>query len=158
MLQNGTEVVDRRRPRLQLETTNGGSIPKPRNVPETIENQRLGERDQTASPPGAAPPRASATRSTTQPVARPPTPTTDVDIWRRYPEIAHYVEEAEQLLGDAHSRGFYLKALKQLHPQYMDVWQRALGLAREQQHIRRSRGALFTRLLRTFAAEAGVSV
>jgi hypothetical protein len=38
------------------------------------------------------------------------------------------------------------------------VWQRALGLAREQQNIRRSRGALFTRLLRTFAAEAGVSL
>ena len=82
----------------------------------------------------------------------------EVDIWRRYPQLAHYVEEAERLLGDTHSRGFYLKALKQLHPRYMDVWQRALGLAREQQNIRRSRGALFTRLLRTFAAEAGVAL
>ena len=82
----------------------------------------------------------------------------EVDLWRRYPDLAHHVEEAERLLGDAHSRGFYLKALKQLFPAYMDVWQRALGLAREQQNIRRSRGALFTRLLRTFAAEAGVTL
>lgn len=77
-------------------------------------------------------------------------------MWKRYPELAHYVEEAEALLQDSHSRGFYLKALKQLHPKYLDIWQRALGLAREKQNIRRSRGALFTRLLRTFAAEAGV--
>jgi hypothetical protein len=81
-----------------------------------------------------------------------------VDIWKWYPEIAYYVEEAEALLGDAHSRGFYLKALQRLHPGHMGVWQRALGLAREQQNIRRSRGALFTRLLRTFAAEAGVTL
>ena len=40
----------------------------------------------------------------------------------------------------------------------IDCWQRALGMAREQPNIRRSRGALFTRLLRTFAAEAGVEL
>jgi hypothetical protein len=81
----------------------------------------------------------------------------EVDIWRKYPDLAHYVEEAEQLLGDTHSRGFYLNALKRLHPGHMGVWQRALGVAREQTNIRRSRGALFTRLLRTFAAEAGIT-
>jgi len=79
-------------------------------------------------------------------------------MWRKYPELAHFVEEAEQLLGDTHSRGFYLKALKRLHPGHMGVWQRALGVAREQPTIRRSRGALFTRLLRTFAAESGVEL
>jgi hypothetical protein len=79
-------------------------------------------------------------------------------MWRKYPELAHYVEEAEQLLGDTHSRGFYLKALKRLFPGHMGVWQRALGLAREQANIRRSRGALFTRLLRAFAAEEGVEI
>ena len=40
----------------------------------------------------------------------------------------------------------------------MDVWQRALGLARERRMFCCSRGALFTRLLRTFAAEAGVTL
>jgi hypothetical protein len=79
-------------------------------------------------------------------------------MWRKYPELAHYVEEAEQLLGDTHSRGFYLKALKRLHPGHLGIWQRALGTAREQTNIRRSRGALFTRLLRTFASEAGVEL
>src|SRR5919197_1666459 len=83
-------------------------------------------------------------------------PVAAVDLWRKYPELAHYVEEAEALLGDLHSRGFYLKALKCLYPHHMGLWHRALGLSREQQHIRRSRGALFTRLLRTFADEAGV--
>jgi hypothetical protein len=82
----------------------------------------------------------------------------EVDVWRKYPEFAHYVEEAETLLGDRHSRGFYITALKRLYPRYMDLWQRALTLAREQQRIRRSRGALFTRLLRTFAEEAGVEL
>ena len=80
------------------------------------------------------------------------------DIWKSFPEFAHYVEEAETLLQDRHSRGFYVTALKKLFPQHMAVWQRALTAAREQTNIRRSRGALFTRLLRTFAAEAGVEV
>ena len=81
-----------------------------------------------------------------------------MDLWKKYPELAHHVEEAEALLGDTHSRGFYLKALKRLYPGHMALWHRALGLAREQQNIRRSRGALFTRLLRIFAAEAGISL
>ena len=123
-----TLVVDNSGPRFHFATNRGGSIPKPQNVPETIFNERLG------------------------------TNVPEVDLWRRYPEIAHYVEEAEQLLGDTHSRGFYLKALKRLHPGHVGIWQRALGLAREQTNIRRSRGALFTRLLRTFAAEAGVTL
>lgn len=82
----------------------------------------------------------------------------EVDVWRKFPEFAHYLEEVENLLGDRHSRGFYINALKRLYPGHMDIWQRALMLAREQQNIRRSRGALFTRLLRTFAEEAGVEV
>ena len=127
-VQSETLVVDNSPPRFQPATNRGGSIPKPQNVPETIFNERLG------------------------------TNVPEVDLWRRYPEIAHYVEEAEQLLGDTHSRGFYLKALKRLHPGHVGIWQRALGLAREQTNIRRSRGALFTRLLRTFAAEAGVTL
>jgi hypothetical protein len=155
--QSETQVVGDRRPRLQSATAESGSTPKPRNVPETNLNQRLGANDGTPSPPTSratgggqrTPPSAGTGGGTT----RPPV---EVDIWRRYPELAHHVEEAERLLGDAHSRGFYLKALKQLYPEHMGLWQRALGLAREQQHIRRSRGALFTRLLRTFAAEAGV--
>ena len=81
-----------------------------------------------------------------------------VDLWQRFPQFAHYVEEAERLLQDRHSRGFYVMALKKLYPQHMAVWQRALTAAREQTNIRRSRGALFTRLLRTFAAEAGVAL
>ena len=80
------------------------------------------------------------------------------DLWQRFPEFAHYVEEAERLLQDRHSRGFYVGALKKLYPQHMPVWQRALTAAREQTNIRRSRGALFTRLLRTFAAEVGVAL
>jgi hypothetical protein len=165
--QAATEAPPGQPPRLQPETAVSRYSPKPRNVPGTIENQRLGPNDTndtqglrtspaptpppaTAQPPAAAPAQVRQTGQAGQPV--------EVDIWRRYPQLAHYVEEAERLLGDTHSRGFYLKALKQLHPRYMDVWQRALGLAREQQNIRRSRGALFTRLLRTFAAEAGVAL
>ncbi len=135
-VQTETEVVDSPRPMLQSETTTSGSIPKPQNVPQTIVKKRLPENAATLSHGN-----------------RP-----EVDMWKKYPELAHYVEEAETLLGDSHSRGFYLKALKQLYPTYMDLWQRALGLAREQQRIRVSRGALFTRLVRTFAAEAGVTL
>ena len=51
-----------------------------------------------------------------------------------------------------------MTVLKKLYPQHMPVWQRALTVAREQTKIRRSRGALFARLLRTFAAEAGVAL
>jgi hypothetical protein len=131
-VQSETEVVDKSRRALQSETDRSGSNPKPPNVSETIFKERSGPNDE--------PRRAPAT----------------VDIWKKYPELAHYVEEAEALLGDTHSRGFYLKALQRLYPGHLGIWQRALGLAREQQHIRRSRGALFTRLVRTFAAEAGV--
>lgn len=146
-VQSEMKVVDNQRPRLQLETTESGSIPKPQNVLETIVKERLGTNARTPSPP------PSSSAPVTQPRKR-----LDVDIWKQYPEIAHYVEEAETLLGDSHSRGFYLKSLKRLYPGHIGIWQRALGLAREQQHIRRSRGALFTRLLRTFAAEAGVAL
>ncbi|MBI3970327.1 MAG: hypothetical protein HY332_03465 [Chloroflexi bacterium] len=143
-----TEVVDNRPPTLHLETNKGGSISKPQDVPETIYKERLGANGvgnvETSPPPSAAAPRRRAVP--------------EVDLWSKYPELAHYVEEAETTLGDAHSRGFYIKALKALYPGHMGIWQRALGFAREQQHIRRSRGALFTRLLRTFAAEAGVQL
>jgi len=132
-VQNEMLAVDNSPPRFHSATNRGGSISKPQNVPETISKERLAQNGETG-------------------------PTPHVDIWRKYPELAHYVEEAERLLGDAHSRGFYLKALKRLHPGHMGVWQRALGMAREQTNIRRSRGALFTRLLRTFAAEAGVDL
>jgi hypothetical protein len=125
-----TKAVDSSPPRLHFETAKSGSNSKPGNVEETISKERLGN-------------------------ARP---ARNVDIWRDYPEFAHHVEEAESLLGDTHSRGFYIKTLKRLHPGHIGIWQRALGMAREQQHIRRSRGALFTRLLRTFAGEAGVQI
>jgi hypothetical protein len=80
-------------------------------------------------------------------------------IAEKYPELAPFVDHAERLLGDRHSRGFYVTALRHLHPAHMDVWHRALGLAAEQppETIRRSRGALFNSLLRSFAAAAGVS-
>ena len=139
-VQNEMLVVDNPPPRFHPATNRGGSIPKPQNVAETIFKERLAPNGETAPVP---------TREPTRP---------HVDIWRKYPELAHYVEEAEQLLGDAHSRGFYLKALKRLYPGHMGPWQRALGMAREQTNIRRSRGALFTRLLRAFAAEAGVEL
>jgi len=92
------------------------------------------------------------------PAPGPARPESEPDIWQKYPQLAYHIEEAETLLGDGHSRGFYINALKRLYPGHMAIWQRALGLAREQKQIRRSRGALFTRLLRTFAAEAGVSL
>jgi hypothetical protein len=154
-----TEVVDNPRPTLRSETNRGGSGPKPPNVWETISNERLGANAQTAAPAPGLPfdPTAVAGGGPASPGAAPQRrPLPQADIWKRYPEIAHYVEEAEALLGDTHSRGFYIKALQRLYPGHMGIWQRALGLAREQQRIRRSRGALFTRLLRTFAAEAGV--
>ncbi len=114
-----------------------------------------------AATPGATPsatpaavPAAGTPRS--ESVSRGPVG--EIDIWQRFPEFAHHIEEAETQLGDWHSRGFYVNALKRLYPGHIGVWQRALGVAREQKAIRRSRGALFTRLLRTFAAEAGVSL
>ncbi|HEX2035536.1 MAG TPA: hypothetical protein VHS99_15270 [Chloroflexota bacterium] len=162
-LQNETEVVDNRRPRLHAETTHGESIPKPRNVQGTIVQERLGADGRTSPPTPARPLAGLSERAGSSPAASTPPgahlpPGEEIDIWRKYPEIAHFVEEAETFLGDRHSRAFYVKALRRLYPGYMDVWQRALGLAREQQHIRRSRGALFTRLLRTFAAEAGLTL
>lgn len=81
-------------------------------------------------------------------------------VSENHPDFAPFLERAEQLLGDRHSRGFYVTALRRLYPDHMDVWQRALGLAAEQapETIRRSRGALFTSLLRTFAQSAGISL
>ena len=78
----------------------------------------------------------------------------------KYPELVPFVDQAERLLGDRHSRGFYVTALRRLHPDHMHVWHRALGLASEQppETIRRSRGALFNSLLRSFAAAAGVTL
>ena len=78
----------------------------------------------------------------------------------KYPELAPFLEHAERLLGDRHSRGFYVTALRRLHPDHMHVWHRALGLASEQppETIRRSRGALFNSLLRSFAAAAGITL
>jgi hypothetical protein len=147
-LQSEVLVVDKTAPRLQLETNRGGSDLKLQNVSVTRFSERLEQNDL-----GMLDRRATAgvrpTPATTRAIP-------EVDIWKKYPELAHHVEEAERLLQDRHSRGFYLKALKALYPGHMDIWQRSLALAREQQNIRRSRGALFTRLLRTFAAEAGV--
>ena len=81
-------------------------------------------------------------------------------VSENHPDFVPFLERAEQLLGDRHSRGFYVTALRRLYPDHMDVWQRALGLAAEQapETIRRSRGALFTSLLRTFAQNAGISL
>ncbi len=141
--QSETQVVENARATFQSETTTGDCSEKPQNVLGTIVKERLatsGSGDHNEQAPGA---------NQRQPLS-------DAELWRRYPEIAYHVEEAERLLGDSHSRSFYVKTLRRLYPGYMDIWQRALGLAREQQRIRRSRGALFTRLLRTFAAEAGV--
>lgn len=78
----------------------------------------------------------------------------------KYPELVPFIDHAERMLGDRHSRGFYVTALRRLHPDHMHVWHRALGLASEQapETIRRSRGALFASLLRTFAAAAGVTL
>jgi len=81
-------------------------------------------------------------------------------VSENHPDFAPFLERAEQLLGDRHSRGFYVTALRRLYPEHMDIWHRALGLAAEQapETIRRSRGALFTSLLRTFAQSAGISL
>jgi hypothetical protein len=81
-------------------------------------------------------------------------------VSENHPDFAPFLERAEQLLGDRHSRGFYVTALRRLYPDHMDIWHRALGLAAEQapETIRRSRGALFTSLLRTFAQSAGISL
>ena len=85
---------------------------------------------------------------------------TSAAVLENHPDFAPFLERAEQLLGDRHSRGFYVTALRRLYPDHMDVWQRALGLAAEQapETIRRSRGALFTSLLRRFAQSAGISL
>lgn len=162
--QSETEAVDNRPPTFHSETARSGSNGKPENVGTKL-NQRLpGTAPSPSNGPTklgdllvtgsvAAPGRrraASASGNGARPV--------EVDIWKKYPEFAHHLEEAETLLGDRHSRGFYITALKKLYPQHMGIWQRALGLAREQANIRRSRGALFTRLLHTFAAEAGVEL
>lgn len=146
-----TKVVERSAPTLQVETNRSGSILKRQNVSETLLKERLAGNGELASLPIVA---SSGQQSAEGPTRAIP----EVDLWSKYPDIAHHVEEAERLLGDTHSRGFYIKTLKRLHPGYLDVWQRALTVAREQTNIRRSRGALFARLLRTFAAEAGVDI
>lgn len=81
------------------------------------------------------------------------------DLLESHPEWRPYVERAEQVLDDTHSRGFYIKALRALAAaDALSIWERALGLAREQraERIRRSRAALFTALLKQFAREAGI--
>jgi hypothetical protein len=164
--QTETKVVDKTPPTFQSETTESGSNGKQQNV-QTIFNKRLGATAPPAppSPRGGAPSSLGSLLAGELPVRpslvpraprAPQSPKAEPDIWVKYPELAHHIEEVESLLGDRHSRGFYITALKKLYPQHMGLWQRALGLAREQTNIRRSRGALFTRLLRTFAAEAGV--
>ena len=173
-----TEVVDNPPPRFHLETTKGGSSQKQQDVEETKLNQRLVETPTFPSPNssrgdlrGGVPSRLGSLLESFSPAnptppagaragapARDARPESEPDIWQKYPQLAHHIEEAETLLGDSHSRGFYINALKRLYPGHMAIWQRALGLAREQKQIRRSRGALFTRLLRTFASEAGVSL
>lgn len=134
-----------------------------------------------ARDPLAQPRSAGALRTSSSPPAFTPSPLADEnggkpvqfvppdaahrpDARRRsaekYPELVPFIDHAERMLGDRHSRGFYVTALRRLHPDHMHVWYRALGLASEQapETIRRSRGALFASLLRTFAAAAGVTL
>ena len=85
-----------------------------------------------------------------------------VDLLAERPDWREQVEHAEGVLGETGaSRGFYVKVLRALEAQdAMNIWERALGLAREQDaaSIRRSRGALFNTLVRRLAAEAGVTI
>ena len=85
-----------------------------------------------------------------------------VDLLVERPDWREQVEHAEEVLGETGaSRGFYVKVLRALEAQdAMNIWERALGLAREQDaaSIRRSRGALFNTLVRRLAAEAGVTI
>ena len=85
-----------------------------------------------------------------------------VDLLTERPDWREQVEHAEGVLGETGaSRGFYVKVLRALEAQdAMNIWERALGLAREQDaaSIRRSRGALFNTLVRRLAAEAGVTI
>ena len=166
--QTETEVVDNLPPTFQFETTESGSNGKPQNVQRTLVKERLAGTAPVpaqSAPRGGQPARLSSLLNNVNSVAPPAGPPAgqaapDVwpDVWKSFPEFAHYVEEAETLLQDRHSRGFYVTVLKKLYPQHMPVWLRALTVAREQTKIRRSRGALFARLLRTFAAEAGVAL
>jgi hypothetical protein len=179
--QTETEVVDNSPPTFHSETTESGSNGKPQNVQRTLVKERLAGTSPVptrSAARGGQPARlgsllsegalgigrGSAGGSGAPPVRVPspdgggPRSGRAPDVWRSFPEFAHFVEEAETLLQDRHSRGFYVTALKVLYPQHMPVWHRALTAAREETKIRRSRGALFTRLLRTFAAEAGVAL
>ena len=85
-----------------------------------------------------------------------------VDLLTERPDWREQVEYAEGVLGETGaSRGFYVKVLRALEAQdAMNIWDRALGLAREQDaaSIRRSRGALFNTLVRRLASEAGVAL
>ncbi len=85
-----------------------------------------------------------------------------IDLLAERPDWREQVEHAEGILGETGaSRGFYVKVLRALEAQdAMNIWERALGLAREQDagSIRRSRGALFNVLVRRLAAEAGVAL
>lgn len=85
-----------------------------------------------------------------------------VDLLNERPDWYTRVEDAEGILGETGaSRGFYVKVLRALEGAgAMNIWDRALGLAREQDPttIRRSRGALFNVLVRQFAADAGVTI
>ena len=85
-----------------------------------------------------------------------------IDLLAERPDWRQQVEHAEGVLGETGaSRGFYVKVLRSLEAQdAMNIWERALGLAREQDaaSIRRSRGALFNTLVRRLAAEAGVTI
>ena len=85
-----------------------------------------------------------------------------IDLLNERPDWRAQVELAEGVLGESgDSRGFYVKVLRALEAQdAMNIWERALGLAREQDaaSIRRSRGALFNVLVRRLAAEAGVTI
>ena len=86
--------------------------------------------------------------------------TTDILVKR--PDWQERIEQAEHVLHETGaSRGFYIKVLRTLEAQdAINVWDRALGLVREQDPstIRRSRGALFNTLVRRFAAEVGVTL
>ncbi len=83
----------------------------------------------------------------------------DDALWRRHPAIAHYVLEAEEKLGDRHSRAFLVQLANGLYGRgaLECVWPRALGLAREQAGAR-NRGAVFVSIVRRLAEEQGIEM
>ena len=84
---------------------------------------------------------------------------TDDQLWRRFPYVAHYVLDAEQKLGDRHSRRFFVQLAMALYERRAleAIWPRSVGLAHEQRGAR-NRGALFVETVRRLCAEAQVDL